>query len=118
MDNKEKFLKEYLCEWIKPSNKYQEAYKLWVKYHYKCERYDQFVCTGNLIDEYGFIKPSDGFERTMINTNASNLISNLLNEAKIIEISNEDLRAARKEAEKLTWKGLQEEYQRLYANQY
>ena len=31
-DNKELFMREYLCKWPEPSEGYQEAYKLWIKF--------------------------------------------------------------------------------------
>jgi len=45
-DNKELFMRKYLCKWNEPSEDYREAYKLWIKYYYECERFDQFVCIG------------------------------------------------------------------------
>jgi len=112
-DNKELFMREYLCKWPEPSEGYQEAYKLWIKYRYKCERFDQFVCKGNL-DEYGFVKPIDTHERILINRNSSNLIKDLYYNAKIFGISNEDLKHAKRDASRLTCKGLEEEYRRLF----
>ncbi len=117
MDNEDKFLKEYLNYWTVPSEGYKEAYKLWVKYHYECERYDQFVCTGEL-DDYGFIRPASGFERQMINQNATNLMNQMLLERKRIGISKDDFQNAKNIVGRLTCKGLQEEYERLYINQY
>ena len=112
-DNKELFMREYLCKWFEPSEGYKEAYKLWIKYYYECERFDQFVCTGD-IDEYGFVKPSNGFESLAINGNASYLINNLYMEAKTIGICKEDIKRAKQDANRLTCKGLQEEYRRLF----
>jgi len=112
-DNKELFMKEYLCKLVEPSEGYQEAYKLWVKYHYECERFDKFVCTGGT-DEYGFVKPSDMHERLLINRNSSNLINDLYTKIKIIGISSEDLEKAKRDVNRLTCKGLEEEYRRLF----
>jgi len=112
-NNRELFMREYLCEWVKPSEGYQEVYKLWVKYHYECEKFDEFICTGG-IDEYGYVRPIDIHERILINRNSSKLISDLYSKAKIIGIISEDVQNAKRDVNRLTSKSLQEEYRRLF----
>jgi len=112
MDNKELFKREYLCKWIKNSEEYYKAYKLWIDYEYNCEKFDKIVCHGE-IDKQGFIRPRGLDELRSINQNANYLRDMVFKRAKKLAINNKDLEDARKEVNKLTWKGIQEEYQRL-----
>lgn len=115
MENKFEFAKEYLCEW-KPSESYQMAYKLWIKYHYECERYDEFVCTGER-DKSGFISPKDSHEQALINRFASEKMNEVITMVKKYGISNEEWLNAKREVSRLNLNGLVSEYDRLYLNQ-
>lgn len=106
------FAKEYLCEWIHNGN-YDKAYELWVKYHYECERWDEFVCTGNR-DESGFIKPINDYERSKSNFFATEKRKEIMALARHYEISQDTMRSANKEVSRLTLSGLVSEYNRIF----
>lgn len=112
MNDKYDFAKEYLCEWI-PNEIYDKAYGLWIKYHYECERFDEFVCTGGR-DEYGFIKPANNNEFSTINQFAINKRSEIISLAKEYGIPYEKMKSANKDVSKLTLYGLVKEYNRLF----
>lgn len=111
-NNKELFRQEYLMKWSENLSPYNFAYELWIDYEYQCEKYDRVVCHGEL-DRQGFTKPASGYESRLINLHASNLASIVISKAKELKISNKDLQDARRNVNRLTWKGIQEEYQRL-----
>ena len=99
--------------WDRRSEEYNEAYKINLNYSYQCERYDKFICTGKL-DEYGFIKPASGYEHRSINHNAEILFDDMLIKARVYNLSGESLLYAKNDVDRLSWKGLQEEYARLF----
>lgn len=116
INNKELFQREYLSKWFTFSEGYYRAYELWIDYEYNCEKFDKTVCHGG-VDSQGFIKPSSGYELKLINENANYLRDKVWIRSKELAIPNKDLEDARKDVNKLTWKGIQEEYQRLSGNQ-
>ena len=92
---------------------YKKAYELWIWYEYQCEIYDKVVCTGKE-DSNGFIRPTNSIENRLIGTHADmirNLVIDKLNEYKITD---EVCKNAMEDKNKLTWKGIQQEYKRIY----
>ena len=112
-DNKELFMKEYLCKLVEPSEGYIKAYELWIKYHYECERHDKFICTGPL-DRDGFIRPANAQQQIAIIRNARNLKGISINEARKYKLKNEELNKAKLNVNRLTSEGLEREYRRLF----
>ncbi|MDD2495979.1 MAG: hypothetical protein PHE29_12400 [Tissierellia bacterium] len=113
----EPFKREYLCEWFKPSESYQEAYKLWLWYNYHCELYDSQICTGR--NEYEDYIPTTSEEYKLINTNAYKNLQHIKSERKRLErenifITEADWLEAKKELSKYKLKGLEEEYKHYF----
>jgi hypothetical protein len=111
--NAESFKAEYLCEWTGPSKEYQEAYKLWLWYNYRCELYDSKVCTGK--NEYEDYMPASSEEYRLSASNASNnlrIIQDKRNKLKEkgIYINGEDWQSAKKHFSRYKLKALEEEY--------
>ena len=114
MNNEELFKREYLGKLYEPSECYSRAYELWIDYEYNCEMFDRNICHGGL-DNQGFTKPAGTHELRAINQNANYLRDKIWMRAKELGIFNfKDFSNARKDMNRLTWKGIQEEYQRLY----
>jgi len=111
MEHKE-FLNEYISEYTNNNEEYLKAYELWIDYSYKCERHDQFVCTGPK-DEYGFIKPASSEEHRAINNNARVLTNYLISNAKLYGLTDEVLSNAKKDVNRLSCEGLEREYRRI-----
>jgi hypothetical protein len=76
--------------------------------------FDKSVCHGGL-DSQGFVRPANTYELQLVNKNANYLIKKVYIKVRELEINNKDLENARRDVNRLTWKGIQEEYQRLYA---
>ena len=111
MDNKEIFKKEYMSIW-QTSESYNQAFRLWVYYQYQCELYDRKTCAGNI--RFDGIMPSNAWEYAKINQHAYHEMTYILGEAKRLEINDNDWNEAKRDVNRLTWEGIQKEYQRLY----
>lgn len=117
--NKEQFQREYLGEWI-INKKYEKAYELWLHYFYYSELYDRSVCSG--VDEHGMAMPITPEERKLITTNAINLDKyiRMLKRQWELEnntmISQKDWNAPKRHLERLTFKGLEEEFHRVFSS--
>lgn len=112
-DSAELFKREYLGKWIEPSIEYQEAYKLWLWYNYKCELFDSIVCTGK--NKYEDYMPASSEEQNAININARNNMKYIENERRKlkqqgINITNEDWQSAKQHFSRYKLKGLEKEY--------
>lgn len=116
--NKDLFKKEYLCVFTM-SPTYEKAYELWIWYEYNCEIYDKIICNGKE-DSEGFIRPADSIENRLIDIHAD-MIRHIMidkvneyNSKHEIKISDQDCVNAKNQKNRLTWKGIQEEYKRIY----
>lgn len=113
MNNKEIFKNEYLCKWVK-NKEYQIVYDLWLTYYYLTEKYDQGVCSGR--DQYGIAYPTNTTERRMINEYERRMYKDILYRKRKWEeknntiISNEDWKAPKKTFNRMTFRGLENEY--------
>jgi len=113
MNNEELFKREYLGKLYEPSECYLRAYDLWIDYEYNCDKFDRDICHGG-IDSQGFVKPTNTHELREINQNANYLRDKVWIRAKELGIFDfKDFNNARRDVNRLTWKGIQEEYQRL-----
>ena len=92
---------------------YENAYRLWLLYQYRCELYDRTICTGEE-DRDGFIMPVHNIERQWINLNANNYRKLIMDNKKLLNINDEDWDSAKKDVSRLTWSGLQREYYEKY----
>lgn len=82
---------EYLGTWSY-TEKDRKIDDLAKRYHELTEAYDRTVCTGRIVN--GSIQPSTPTESALINRNAKTVLSNLLLEAEISEITKPELMAA------------------------
>jgi hypothetical protein len=82
---------EYLETWSY-TEKDRKIDDLAKRYHELTEAYDRTVCTGPIAN--GAIQPSTPTEAVSINRNAKTVLSNLLLEAEISEITKPELLAA------------------------
>lgn len=118
MNNIEEFKKEYCSIW-ELSKEQQKAYKLWLFYYYHTEKHDQSICSRK--DQHGFAIPGSYNENRLVNQKARKLYNYIHIEKKIWEIENqtaiskEDWESARRELLRTyTFKGLEEEYKRVF----
>lgn len=96
-----KFEQEYYCEFIKPSPKYELAFKLWVEYYYYTEEYDRNVCSG-FDDVRQVAIPVSGYEYIRSNKNAKELFRQLNEMMHVNEIDKETSNRAKREALRYT----------------
>ena len=113
--NPKMFKNEYLCQWPEPSLTYLKAYELWVYYQYKCEIYDRTICTGPIAPDGG-IMPANTDEHRLINKHAIEMYNYINNEGQKhgAYFDFKAWKQAKRDAGRLNWKGLQEEYKRLF----
>ena len=112
-NKKDSFKQEYLGKLYESSECYSGAYELWIDYEYNCELFDRGICHGGL-DSQGFTKPANTHELRAINQNANYLRVKVWMRAKELGIFDfKDFNDARRDVNRLTWKGIQEEYHRL-----
>ncbi len=82
---------EYLGTWSY-TEKDRKIDDLAKRYHELTEAYDRTVCTGPIVN--GSSQPSTPTESALINRNAKTVLSSLLLEAEISEITKPELMAA------------------------
>lgn len=105
------FVREYLADFSENKD-YAKAYELRIKYNYECERFDQFACATR--NERGEAIPRNEGERRLIGQHARNKMTEIQLEAKKFGISDQAWRNAKRKTERLTFEGLQREYERLF----
>jgi hypothetical protein len=115
----DEFKKQYLNLW-RPSREYEEAYKLWLWYHYNCELYDSKICTGR--NEYEAYIPANLDEHRLIILNCSRNMKTintkrLLLKNENIIISEEDWIKARRSFIRFKLKALEQEYKTYFGDE-
>lgn len=106
----DEFRREYLCEWLEPSEEYLFAYKLLIKYHFECERYDQTVCS--MRDKRGVARPANRWEASEINRHTMIKHRELL--SMCYGIDDKTFKQAKQDVLRLSLKGFEQEYDRLF----
>jgi hypothetical protein len=79
------------AEW-QPTEQDRKAAELAERYHRDTEAYDRLVCTGPIRD--GAIMPIDHRELALVNTYASKVREEIMQEAKHYGISRQDMQRA------------------------
>jgi hypothetical protein len=92
---------------------YKKAYRLWIKHDFECEMFNREVCTGKY-DREGFSTPDSDNQRSSIMRNASQSFKQIEAEKRKHKISDSTWRDAKNAVGKLTWVGLQKEYDRIF----
>ena len=106
------FKAEYLSVWSDSIDRNYQAYKLYVKYEYECEVYDQKV--SDIRDEDGFAVPISSKQHRIMNSNAMFKLDLLSSEKKRLNIGHNEWLDARKQVNRLSFEGLKDEYKRIF----
>lgn len=103
---------------IETTQSYKEACKLWLWYHYQCEKYDSQICTGiHPLIEY---LPITNQERELSYKNARENMNIINQKRKIlllecgIEITKEEWLSAKMYYSRYKLKALEEEYNHVF----
>lgn len=96
----EAFTRAYLSEFVRESPEERRAVELWAWYHAVCEAYDRRVCTGGFGRDGGAM-PSCGWERSLINANATRVYREMADAAARDGVTSEEMVAGRRRVERM-----------------
>lgn len=92
------FHREMLGRW-QNDPQFEKAYLLWVAYYWQTEEFDRFMCGGVLHPEFGVaLLPTWGVERDACNRNARILSEWVLYKSRLMLISKDKIKVARRAA--------------------